>query len=302
MKSFFSRNVLIAITALVSLCLLYWGIDFLKGVNLFTPANFYYAKFDKVNGLVKSAPITVNGFQVGQVREINYDYNNNQISVMLAMNKDLKIPQGSTVSIVSNLTGAATMALTLGDQPTFLNVGDEVPSVTNMGLMDKVGKDVMPQLVAILPKLDSILSNVNALTANPALQASVTRLDGITAELANSSHQLNTLMTSLNRTMPGVMTNVGTITTNFGEASGNLNAMTAKFNQMPIDQTVRDLNATVANLQALSAKLNSKDSSLGMLLNDNGLYNHADQSLAALDSLLVDIRQHPKRYITIKVF
>ena len=78
------KNILIAVTVIVSLCLLYWGIEFLKGINLFTPANFYIAKFDKVDGLVEAAPVTIKGFQVGQIKELNYDYENNEVSIMLS--------------------------------------------------------------------------------------------------------------------------------------------------------------------------------------------------------------------------
>ena len=90
MKSFFNKNVKIALTIIVSLCLLYWGIEFLKGINLFKPANFYIAKFDRVDGISEATPITVNGFQVGQAREIKYDYKTNKISVMMAMNSALR--------------------------------------------------------------------------------------------------------------------------------------------------------------------------------------------------------------------
>ena len=93
MKKFFTKEVMIAVTVIISLCVLYFGIEYLKGINLFRPANFYYAKFERVTGLAVAAPVTINGFQVGQVREINYDYNDNQISVLLSLNKDLKIPK-----------------------------------------------------------------------------------------------------------------------------------------------------------------------------------------------------------------
>ncbi len=167
MKSFFTKNVIIALTVIASLCLLFWGIEFLKGINLFKPANFYYSEFEKVDGLTVSAPITINGFQVGQVREINYDYNSNKISVLLSLDKGLKLPQGTTVTLASDLLGTASLAMNLGKSATYYNVGDEIPSAVSAGLMDAVGNDLMPQLSAILPKLDSILGNVNALTSNP---------------------------------------------------------------------------------------------------------------------------------------
>ena len=97
----------------VIFCLLYWGIEYLKGINLFKPANFYYAKFEKVEGLTVSAPVTVNGFQMGQVREINYDYADNQITVLMSLDKELRVPRGSQVSLSSDILGTAALTLNL---------------------------------------------------------------------------------------------------------------------------------------------------------------------------------------------
>ena len=302
MKKVFNKNVVIALTVVVSACLLYWGIEFLKGVNLFKPANFYYAKFEKVEGLTESAPVTINGFQVGQVRDIEYDYASNQITVLMSLNKELRVPKGTCVSLKNDLLGTASLVLTLGDSGTFFNVGDEIPSAINGGLMDKMGKDVMPQVVAMMPKIDSIVTSINKVLANPALNTSVSRLDGITAELAASSQQLTRLMSSLNGSVPGIMYNVKDVAGNLSSASADLKELSADVKNLPLDTTISRLNQTVANLQQLSLKLNEKNSSLGMLLNDKGLYNNANNSMASLDSLLRDVKKNPKRYVTIKIF
>lgn len=296
------KNILIAVTVIASLCLLYWGIEFLKGVNMFKPANFYYAEFEKVDGLIEAAPVSINGFTVGQVREMTYDYQTNNIKVMLALNKNLKLPLGSAAHIQSSLTGASTLVITLGESDVCHKVGDEIPGVIGGGFLDKLGKDVVPQVVDIMPKVDSIMGNVNQLVSSPAIAASMYRLDGITAQLALSSQQLTKLLNNLNHQVPGVMTNVNTITNNLTGATDNLNVMSGNIKSLPIDSTVNQLNATIANLQQLSKQLNDPNSSLGMLINDKSLYNNADKALADLDSLLIDIKKHPKRYINIKVF
>lgn len=296
------KNILIAITVLISLGLLIWGIEFLKGVNMFKPANYYYAKFDKVDELVEAAPVTINGFQVGQVREINYDYQTNQISVLLSMNKDLKVPKGSFAYIKSSLTGTASIVLSLSKNNTILNVGDEIVGVSEMGLMDQINNNVVPQVTTMLPKVDSILSNVNSLVGNPALAASMKRLDAITLELAKSSQQLTILMNSLNSNIPGVMNNVNGITTNLTSTTENLDEFSASLKTIPLDSTINNLNGTIANLQSITNKLNSKDSSLGLLLNDKSLYNNADHAVTSLDSLFIDVKKNPKRYINLKVF
>lgn len=303
------KNVLIGLTVVVSICILYWGIEYLKGINLLKPANFYYAKFEKVNGLTVASPVTVNGFKVGQVREITYDYDTNQISVELSFEKGLKIPDGSTITFSNELLGAAALQLNLCASKTYMEVGSVIPTQMQEGLMDKVGNDMMPALVSILPKVDSIVGSVNQILANPAIAASVTRCDAITRELAASSAQLTELMASLNKAIPGmvhnangVLANANALTGDLRTTTGNLNTITGNLKELPLDTTLNRINATLANVQRLTAKLNNENSSLGMLLNDKKLYQNATSTVASLDSLLQDVKKHPKKYVTIKVF
>lgn len=303
------KNVLIGLTVVVSICILYWGIEYLKGINLLKPANFYYAKFEKVNGLTVASPVTVNGFKVGQVREITYDYDTNQISVELSFEKGLKIPDGSTITFSNELLGAAALQLNLGASKTYIEVGSVIPTQMQGGLVDKVGNDMMPALVSILPKVDSIVGSVNQILANPAIAASVTRCDAITRELAASSAQLTGLMASLNKAIPGmvhnangVLANANALTGDLRTTTGNLNTITGNLKELPLDTTLNRINATLANVQRLTAKLNNENSSLGMLLNDKKLYQNATSTMASLDSLLQDVKKHPKKYVTIKVF
>lgn len=303
------KNVLIGLTVVVSICILYWGIEYLKGINLLKPANFYYAKFEKVNGLTVASPVTVNGFKVGQVREITYDYDTNQISVELSFEKGLKIPDGSTITFSNELLGAVALQLNLGASKTYMEVGSVIPTQMQGGLMDKVGNDMMPALVSILPKVDSIVGSVNQILANPAISASVTRCDAITRELAASSAQLTELMASLNKAIPGmvhnangVLANANALTGDLRTTTGNLNTITGNLKELPLDTTLNRINATLANVQRLTAKLNNENSSLGMLLNDKKLYQNATSTVASLDSLLQDVKKHPKKYVTIKVF
>lgn len=298
---FFNKNVKIALTVLLGLVLLYWGINYLKGINLLTPSNHFYTELESTDGLLTAAPVTVNGYQVGQVREINYDYDKNKITVMLAMDKNMKVPEGSTLSMVSSLMGSKSMVLNMGDGPALKN-GSMIPISKVPGLMDNVSENIMPAINDVLPKVDSIMSNVNSLTGDPALAAALVRLDGITRQLQSSAQQLTILMNGLNRSIPGVMNNVSGITNNLSGASGNINDLSASLKQMPLDSTLNTLNATLANLKALSEQLNDKNSSLGKIMNDRELYDNANHAISSLDSLLMDIKANPKRYINVKVF
>lgn len=320
MKKIFSKNVIIAIVMVLGLALLYWGIEFLKGINLFEPANFYVTKFEKVNGLNVSAPVQVNGYTVGLIKDMTYDYKTNEIVVKMSLDEDLKIPVGSSVTLSSDLLGTSSLTLNLSDNTAYYKVGSEIPSAINAGLMDKVGKDVMPQVSEILPHVNEILTNVNKLISNPALNNSVSQFDDIVGKINTSANDLNTLMANLsslsgnlNNNVPGVVNDFNVITkkvdgtmTNFQSLSSNLNT---KVKDLPTEQlqtTINDLNATLANLKQLTgelnAKLNDRNSSLGLLLNDRQLYDNANGAVMSLDSLLTDIKANPKRYITIKVF
>ena len=298
---FLTKNVKIALTVLVGLALLYWGINYLKGINLLTPSNYYFTELDNSEGLLVATPVTVNGFQVGQVREIKYDFAKNKIMVQLNMEPDLKVPEGSTIDMESGLLGGVTMVLKLGDGPA-MKSGSFISTAGVPGIMDHVTDDVLPRVNGMLPKVDSIMNNINGITGDPALAAAIYRLDGITRQLQASASQLTTLMTNLNRSVPGVMNNVNGITSNLTGATGNLTDFSASLKQMPLDSTINALNATLANLQALSVQLNDKNSSLGKILNDRELYDNANHAIASLDSLLIDIKANPKRYINVKVF
>ena len=320
MKSIFNKNVIIALVVILGLGLLYWGIEFLKGVNLFEPSNYYVAKFEKINGLNVSAPVTVNGYQVGLVKEINFDYKSNEIIVKMSLDEELKIPMGSSVALSSELLGSPSLVLNLAQGKAYHKVGDEIPTTMTSGLMDKVSSELMPQVNDIMPKVNDILNNVNSLVGNPALGNSVSQFDDIVAKINTSAQDLTVLMNnlsklsqSLNGSVPGVINGFSGIETKVDGTMSNIQTLSStlntKVNDLPTQQlqtTINDLNATLANLKQLTAELNSKlndrNSSLGLMLNDRQLYDNANGAVMSLDSLLNDIKANPKRYITIKVF
>lgn len=299
MKKFFSKEVKIAVAVIVSLAFLLWGIEYLKGVNLFEPVNYYYSYFDRVDGLTESAPVTVKGFQVGLVREVSYDYESGRIKVKMSMDDKLQIPVGSHSAVSSDLLGTASIVITLSDSNEYLSLGDEIEGVALPGLMDNVSNELLPSVASILPKVDSILTAVNALISNPALMTSVERIDKITANLEASTRELNAM---LGQSVPAVVNNVEGITANLNVITSELTEVSAQLKEMPLASTMENLEATTGNLRVMTDKVNGTDSSIGMLLNDQGLYQHIDHTVVSLDSLFMDIKANPKRYVTIKVF
>ena len=299
MKKFFRKEVKIAIAVIISLAFLFWGIEYLKGINLFKPVNFYYVHFKNVDGLTDSAPVTVNGYQVGQVREIIYDYDTGNLRVLLSMDKSLRIPLKSEAVITSDVLGTAQIELNLSNNKEYYKVGDELVGTSEAGLMDNVSNELLPSVAAIMPKIDSLLTNLNKVVSNPALNKSLNRLDNITANLEKSSRQLSVVMS---HSVPGILDNVGGITKNIDAMTGDLKDVAASLKTLPLDSTMNYVNSTASNLKQITDKVNSTDSSIGLLLNDKGLYNHIDHTVLSLDSLFMDLKKNPKRYVTFKIF
>lgn len=300
MNKIFKKEVAIGLCVIITLALLFFGIDYLKGINLFKAANYYYATYTNVNGLAVSAPVTVNGFKVGQVREINYEYDNpGHVKVELSLDRQLKVPKGTKALLVSDMLGTASIKLEMSTSHDYHTVGDNLAAETPGGLMESVSDELLPSVAAIAPKVDSLITSLNLLVSDPALISSIKRLDAITTNLETSTRALNASIASL----PPVMGNVKTLSGNAASISCRLDTFAATLNRAPIDSTINNLYATTESLRQLCDELNSPNSSLGKLIKDPALYDGVTLVLSDLDSILVDLKRQPKRYIPpIKIF
>lgn len=292
------KEITIGICVIIALCVLFFGIDFLKGINVFKPANYYTASYTNVNGLAVSAPVTINGYKIGLVRSIDYEYDNpGHVAVEFSLDKELKLPKGSKAVIVCDMLGTATVQLQLSDNAEFYNVGDKIESETASGLMDGLSTDIMPGVANIFPKVDSLLTSLNKLASDPAIAASVKRLDAITANLEATMTALNKSVKAL----PSVMGNVEATTQNVSTITGNLAYVSEELKTVPLDSCMVSIQQTANNLRQLTEELNNPNSSLGLLMNDPALYNNLNNTVKSLDSLFIDIKKNPKRYINIKL-
>lgn len=299
MKKIFNKEFVIGLSVIAAIIILIFGIDYLKGINLFSPANFYYASYDNVAGLEISSPVTVDGYKVGQVRDIEFDYEHpGKIKVLLALNKNLHIPVDSKASMGSTLMSGNFISITLGKSSEMLQIGSEISSYEQADLMTSLNENVMPTVNQILPRIDSLLMNLNKLVGDPALLASIQRLDGITGNVMDATVGLNGV---LNKDMPVVMRNVKSISHGIDTVTANLGILSAQLKALPLHTTVDNVNSLTNNLNKFSAQLNDPNSTLGQLMQDPELYNKLNRVAADVDSLIVDIKKNPKRYISIKL-
>ena len=291
-----TKEIKIALVAIVGILILYFGINFLKGMNLFSTNNTYFITFDDIQGLGASTPIYADGYKVGTVDGLEYDYKENgPIKVKVDIIKDLRIPQGSKAEIVKDLMGNLQVNLLLANNPRErVDPGGIIPGAVNGGMMDKAAS-LVPVVEKMLPKLDSILTSVNALLADPALAASLHNVETITSNLTVSTRELNTLMAGLNKQVPGMI----------GKANGvldNTNRLTANLASLDVQGTLNKVNQTLESAHQFTEKLNSNQGSLGLLMNDTKLYDNLTSTMGHADSLVIDLKAHPKRYVHFSVF
>lgn len=298
MNKIFRKEVIIGLISIAAIAILFFGIDFLKGVNVFKAANYYYASFDNVEGLAVSAPVNLNGFKVGQVREIEYDYAHpGNVKVELSLDKELKLPEGTTAYLVTDMLGTSSVKLVLGTSGNTIAVGSDLISAVEPGLMTAVTNDIMPSVTSVMSHVDSLMINLNSIVGDSAVLASVKRLDAITHNLQVATMQLNTMLAQ----MGPVVKDVKGITGNLNTASGDVAEMTKRFNSLPVDSLMDNVEHITNNLRVLSEELNNPNSTLHMITNDPALYNNLNNTVKSLDSLFVDIKKNPKRYINIKL-
>lgn len=291
-----TKEIRIALVAIVGILIMYFGINFLKGINLFSSNSYYYLTFDDIQGLGASTPIYADGYKVGTVDAVEFDYaQSGPIKVKADIDKNLRVPKGSQAEIVKDLMGNLQVNLLLANNPRErIEPGGIIPGAVNEGIMGKAG-ELVPVVEKMLPKLDSILSSVNALLADPALAATLHNAQTITNNLTVSTRELNTLMAGLNKQVPGMINRANGVLDNTHRLTSNLASL-------DVQGTLDRVNKTLEDAQAFTDKLNSNKGTLGLLMNDTRLYDNLNATMSHADSLVIDLKQHPKRYVHFSVF
>ena len=294
MKMKFSKEATIGVVSIISLVLLYIGVNYLKGINLFRPANHYYVACSNVKDVTISSPVFVEGFKVGLVRSISYDYSTTgKILVEISLEESMRINKGSYISLEKTLLSGGELHIHLNKYvDEYLKSGDTIEGRSPEDMMASVQQKMLPQIIDLLPKLDSILYSLQILVSHPALSQSLDHIEKTTASLEISSRRLNQL---LGNDVPVIASNLKTTTDNFA-------ALSEEMKNLNLKGSIQSLNLTIDNLGQTTMKLNAKDNSLGLLLNDTLLYNNLNETVVNASNLLIDLKQNPKRYVRFSLF
>lgn len=293
---FFTKEIKIALVAICGLVILFFGMNYLKGLNLFSSANKYFISFRDISGLASSSPIYADGYKVGVVKGIKYDYNTSgDIMVEADIDKELRIPKGSSAEIVSDMLGNVKINLLLAANPRErIMPGQTIQGGINDGALGKM-KDMVPMVVNMLPKLDSIVTSLNILLADPAIARSLHNVETVTCNLTVTTSRLNSLLAGLDRNVPGMISRADSVL-------DNANLLAKNLNKIDVAGTVAKVDATLANVEEFTSQLNNNQGTLGLLMRDPALYNNLNSTMRSADSLLIDLKAHPKRYVHFSIF
>lgn len=294
MKAKFSKEMIIGVVTIISLILLYIGVNYLKGINLFKPVNHYYVTSSNVKDLTISSPVYVEGFKVGLVHDIVYNYETTgDIRIEINLDKGMKINKGSYITLEKTLLSGGELHLHLNKYvDEYLTSGSTIEGRVANDMMAMVQEQIIPQIVDLIPKLDSIFAGLEALVNHPALSQSLNNIERTTASLEQSSRKLDQF---LGKDLP-------VMSENLKNATGNFVGFSEGLNSLDINHTISTLNMTMDNLKLTTGKLNSTDNSLGLLLNDTLLYRSLDKTVSNASDLLIDLKQNPKRYVRFSLF
>lgn len=287
------KEVKIGIIGILAIGMLIFGINYLRGVTMFKSSRSYYVEFNNINGLPTSSPVFANGYKIGLVRDIQYNYEKlGSVTVEVELDNDMRIPSGSKGELVTEMLGTVKMNLLLNlESQSYLQPGDTLQGFANNGIMG-VAETMVPKIEQLLPKMDSILSSLNQLLADPALAATLHNAEQVTANLNITTNELNKLMKN----------DLPKITGNLVTMSEDINTITHNLKGIDYAATMSRIDSTLYNVQLLTNKLNSKDNTIGLLFNDPTLYNNLSTTTANAASLLEDLKSHPKRYVHFSLF
>ena len=286
-------EVKIGITGVVALVALFLGINFLKGVNLFSSSEKYYILFSNTKGLTKSSAVYADGYKVGIVSDIQYDYNHpGEVVVEISTGKGLRIPKGSSAQLDEAVLGGCTLNMLLATNlREAYHPGDTIKGSDVSGLMAKVG-GMVPQLEMVVAKVDTLVATLNTLMSNPNLPLILQNAELITENLNRSTNQLNTLLRN----------DIPKMTGTFTKAGENVTTLTDKMNQLDLQATLNNVNQTISSVHDMMEQIGSPNGTLGKLMNDPSVYDNLNRTVQSADSLVSDLKAHPKRYVHFSVF
>lgn len=287
-----------------------WGLNFLKGRNLFTRENTFYAVYDNVGGLMESSKVIIHGYKVGKVDKIFFmSGHNDKIIVRLAIDKQFKIPKNSVAKIYStDFMGTKAVDLILSDSKEYCNENDTLRSDFEQALIDQINDEILPvkfKAENLMMAIDTVLEDVHSVlneSTKKNISLTFRHVEGISASVDD-------LLSSQKGRLAAIFYNIESISDNLKEnnkyltaAIHNLSATSDSLAKSNLKVAINNANASLEQTREIMSKINKGQGTLGLLVNDETLYTNLKNSSQQLDALVKDIKEHPSRYLHFSVF
>lgn len=298
-----TREIKTAILVIASILLFIWGYSFLKGKDLFTNYKTFYVEYDNVEGLATSAPVTLNGLEIGKVTSITINQNTGKLTVELQLKTDFPISKSSIASIYEpGLIGGRQIAIYPNFNDKTLAVDSQkLQGDVKLGLMSTVGKQLEPmqkKLEKVMLNVDDLISGLNNVLDKKTQEDLKVSL----AELSKTMVQFHKATVGINELLDDNKGQINGIVTNFNKVSGDFSKISDSLNKADLGKTVKNLNATLAKVDGIMADLEAGKGSAGKLLKDEALYENIKDATKEMELLLEDVRLHPTRYVNVSLF
>ena len=311
-----SNETKVGALTVIAITLMIIGFNFLKGKTIFQPGNYIYAKYADTKGLIVSNPVFVNGYQVGTVFEIeNQKDNLASIIVSVKLNEAYKIPNNSVASIQDNPLGISSISIVLGNATTYFKSGDTILTAPANSLLGDFVNTLSPlgeKTNSAIISLDKVLNNINHVLDDKNRQNLALVLENLavtTKSLNSSMANIETMLQKQNGSVSQSFDNLNAFTKNLNNNNEklnniitNLDSVSSSVKDADLTKTIKTIQLAVASLNTSLQKINSGNGTASKLMNDSSFYQDLQGTLKSINTLVDDIKVHPKRYINVSVF
>ncbi len=312
-----SRELRIGVFGIVTLTLFIISVNFIKGKDLFHRNRTFYAVYDATSGIQDAAPVSVSGLEIGKVTDMRFlSKNSNKILLELTVYKDVFIPSNSIARIFSlDLLGTKNIEIVFGDSKTEALDGDTLIGGSQMSLSEEVNKQVAPiklkaeNLLSSLDTMVTVLQSVFNSETRRNLDASFKSIRATLGNLESTSYNMDTLVYGQRKRLERIMFNIESITENFRKNDENISNILANFSLLSdtiakanLAGTIANVNNVLTRVDAITTKIDKGEGTIGLLVNDQKLYDNLNKSAAQLNALIEDMKINPYRYVNFSVF
>jgi len=303
------KSVKVGVVSLLTIFLLYFGMNFLKGINVMNNGRVFYAYYDNVSGLTEGNSVTVRGYKIGSIIQINFDEEReNKLRVVINIENSIDIPLNTIAKIIStDLMGTKGISLTLGDTSAMSVSGTELSSSIESSLQDEVNAQILPlkhkteQLIGSIDSVMIVITSVLNKDARASLTQSLVSLDQTFSTLSETMLVVNKMVNENEQNISTVMTNFTSISSNLNESNEEIKNILSNFSSISDSLAKADILSTLSSIDKITSKINNSEGSLGQLVNDKELYNNLKNASKELDELISDMKLHPERYVTFSI-